>query len=118
MSVTRPGTQASFPRRQDWRAEAVRAPICRDGALRLRSPSSPSSGSTSATLQAWATQPRGVYGGSASKTSLIEPRQASLEVRHEALQEAARAPARSSGWTFSQASTNGPISQAQTVPWW
>ena len=28
-----------------------------------------------------------------------------------------RAPARSSGWTLSQASTNGPISQPQTVPW-
>jgi hypothetical protein len=27
----------------------------------------------SATLQAWAMQPRGVNGGSASKTSLIEP---------------------------------------------
>jgi hypothetical protein len=33
--------------------------------------------STSATLQAWAMQPRGVNGGSASKTSLIEPRPAS-----------------------------------------
>src|SRR5438874_8736344 len=29
--------------------------------------------STSATLQAWATQPRGVKGGSASKISLMEP---------------------------------------------
>src|SRR5690349_11903403 len=29
--------------------------------------------STSATLQAWETQPRGVYGGSASKISLIVP---------------------------------------------
>ena len=34
--------------------------------------------STSATLQACATQPRGVYGGSASKISLIEPTHASL----------------------------------------
>ena len=34
--------------------------------------------STSATLQAWATQPRGVNGASASKISLIEPTQASL----------------------------------------
>ena len=33
--------------------------------------------STSATLHAWATQPRGVYGSTASKTSLIEPMQAS-----------------------------------------
>src|SRR5271165_3195946 len=33
--------------------------------------------STSATLQACATQPRGVNGGSASKISLIEPRHAS-----------------------------------------
>ena len=34
--------------------------------------------STSATLQACAMQPRGVYGGSASKTSLIEPMHASF----------------------------------------
>ena len=34
--------------------------------------------STSATLHAWAMQPRGVYGGSASKISLIDPTQASL----------------------------------------
>ena len=33
--------------------------------------------STSATLHAWATQPRGVYGGSASKISLIDPTHAS-----------------------------------------
>src|SRR4029077_9781522 len=33
--------------------------------------------STSATLQAWAMQPRGVNGGSTSKTSLIEPMPAS-----------------------------------------
>ena len=32
--------------------------------------------STSATLHAWATQPRGVYGASASKISLTDPTQA------------------------------------------
>ena len=36
------------------------------------------------------------------------------------LEAAERLPraGRSSGYTFSQASTNGPISQPQTVPWW
>ena len=43
--------------------------------------------STSATLHACAMQPRGVNGGSASKISLIEPTQASLEVRDEAVEE-------------------------------
>ena len=73
---------------------------------------------TSATLHAWATQPRGVNGGSASKISLIEPTHASLEVGVEAVEEARAPRAGRPGCTFSQASTNGPISQAQTVPWW
>ena len=72
--------------------------------------------STSATLQAWAMQPRGVNGGSASKISLIEPTPASSRWATSPPRNA-RAPARSSGWTLSQASTNGPISQDQTVPW-
>src|SRR6266508_544331 len=39
--------------------------------------------STSATLHACAMQPRGVYGGSASKISLIEPTHASLMCRRK-----------------------------------
>ena len=42
---------------------------------------------TSATLQAWATHPRGVYGGSASKISLIDPMQASPRWGTKPLQE-------------------------------
>ena len=62
-------------------------------------------------------QPRGVYGASASKISLIEPMQASLRCGAKPLEEC-RAPRRvSSGWTRSQASMYGPISHAQTVPW-
>ena len=49
--------------------------------------------STSATLHACATQPRGVKGGSASKISLIEPMQASSRCGDEAVEEAARARA-------------------------
>ena len=49
--------------------------------------------STSATLHACAMQPRGVYGGSASKISLIEPMHASLEMRVEPVEQRARAGA-------------------------
>ena len=50
--------------------------------------------STSATLQAWAMQPRGVYGASASKTSLIEPMHASSRCGMKPVEELG-APARS-----------------------
>jgi hypothetical protein len=50
--------------------------------------------STSATLQAWAMQPRGVKGASASKISLIEPRQASSRWFSKAARNL-RAPAKS-----------------------
>jgi len=73
--------------------------------------------STSATLQACATQPRDVNGGSASKISLIEPIVASPRCASNPDRKR-RAPALSSGWVLSHASINGPISQAQTVPWW
>ncbi len=73
--------------------------------------------SASATLHAWAMQPLGVNGASASKISLIEPTQAWSRWGIIASMQRL-APARSSGWTRSQASTNGPISQPQTVPWW
>src|SRR5271168_3222873 len=71
--------------------------------------------STSPTLHACATHPRGAKGGSASKTSLMEPRHASpnwpiAPVRNE------RASVLFSGWSFSQASTKGPSSHVQTVP--
>jgi|SRR6266853_3675905 len=52
--------------------------------------------STSATLQACATQPRGVNGSSASKISLMEPIQASLTWASK-LCSKRWAPARSSG---------------------
>jgi hypothetical protein len=52
--------------------------------------------STSATLQAWAMQPRGVNGGSASKTSLIEPIPASARCGSKPSRKC-RAIARSSG---------------------
>src|SRR5215472_1478976 len=58
--------------------------------------------STSATLHAWATQPRGVNGGSASKTSLIDPMHASPRWSTRPSRKR-RAPARSSGYTLSQA---------------
>ena len=72
--------------------------------------------STSATLQACATQPRGVKGGSASKISLIEPIAASPRCASNP-DRSWRAPALSSGWVLIQASINGPISQDYTVPW-
>ena len=56
-----------------------------------------------------------VYGGSASKISLIEPTHAWSRCASKPA-SSARAPARSSGCTFSHASTKGPISQAHTVP--
>src|SRR3984893_18253921 len=52
--------------------------------------------STSATLQAWAMQPRGVNGGSASKTSLIEPMPASARCGSKPSRKC-RAAARLSG---------------------
>src|SRR5271165_6939810 len=64
--------------------------------------------STSATLQAWAMQPRGVCGGSASKISLMVPRLPSLRWGTKPSRKR-RAPARSLGWTFSHASMNGPM---------
>ena len=53
---------------------------------------------------------RGV-GASASKISLIVPMHGFAEVRPKPSRACSRAPSRSSGCTFSQASTNGPISQ-------
>src|SRR6185503_5393393 len=64
--------------------------------------------STSATLHAWAMQPRGVKGGSASKISLIEPTHASSKCGTNPSKNF-RAPALSLGCTFNQASTIGPI---------
>src|SRR5262249_34317926 len=71
--------------------------------------------STSATLQAWATQPRGVYGSTASNTSLMLPMQASSRCGTKPARKPL-APSRSSGCTLSHASTNGPMSHAHTVP--
>ena len=71
--------------------------------------------SSSATLQACATQPRGVKGASASKISLIEPMQAPLRCAPKPSSQR-RALARSSGCARSHASTNGPMSHAHTVP--
>ena len=74
--------------------------------------------STSATLQACATQPRGVNGASASKISLIEPMQRVAQVVRRA--RSSRRPSAASGrpdGPLSQASTKGPMSQAHTVPW-
>ena len=80
--------------------------------------SSPGARSTSATLHAWAMQPRGVYGASASKISLIEPTHASLRCASKPVEQL-RAPRRDRrDAACSHASTNGPISQAHTVPWW
>src|SRR5438270_8093685 len=62
---------------------------------------------TSATLQAWAMQPRGVNGGSASKISAIEPIQPSSKCVSNALRNFL-APSLSCGFTFSQQSTKGP----------
>jgi len=62
-------------------------------------------------------QPRGVQGSSASKISAMVPRQPSPRCGTKPCSRAC-APARSPGCTRSQASANGPMSQAQTVPWW
>src|SRR5215471_21834379 len=53
---------------------------------------------TSATLQAWAMQPRGAKGCSASKISLMEPTQASLRCGSKPSRNL-RAPTLSSGRT-------------------
>ena len=113
-----PSRQAG-PARRPHRRDRPPRPTTQELALRFHcSAVSHQKRSTSATLQAWATQPRGVYGASASKISLIEPMQASPRCVDEALRGDAGAASRSPGCTFSQASTNGPISQPQTVPWW
>src|SRR5262245_4149043 len=70
---------------------------------------------TSATLHAWAMQPRGVNGGSASNTSLIEPRHASS--RCPINPSSRRRAPDASRCTRSQTSTSGPMSHGQTVPW-
>src|SRR5207237_7278749 len=69
---------------------------------------------TSATLQAWAIQPRGVYGASASKISAIVPTPTSGKCAIKQFRKL-RAPVRSSGCTLSHASMNGPTSHAQPV---
>ena len=60
--------------------------------------------STSATLHACATQPRGVNGASASKTSLIEPRQASPRCATRPARNC-RASVYLAGFSFRHAST-------------
>ena len=72
--------------------------------------------STSATLHACATQPRGVNGGSASKTSLIVPMHASPSAARKPSRKRRRAVVVADA-PCSHASMNGPISQPQTVPW-
>ena len=62
-------------------------------------------------------QPRGVNGGSASQISLIVPMHDLLQLLFQAAEQASARPRSSAGWTLSQASTNGPTSQPQTVPW-
>src|SRR5690242_3071212 len=71
--------------------------------------------STSATLQAWAMQARGMCGFSPSKISLIDPTQASLRCDANAFRNW-RASAFCPGWSFNHASIYGPISQAHTEP--
>src|SRR5689334_13078451 len=71
--------------------------------------------SVSATLHAWAMQPRGVNGASASATSLIEPTHASPRWSASPCKKR-RAPARSSECSFIQASRKGPINHGHTVP--
>ena len=69
--------RSAAPRRgRSWQQldAATDRPLTR--CVRAR-PSSREQRSTSATLQAWAMHPRGVYGASASKTSLIDPTHAS-----------------------------------------
>jgi 6-phosphogluconate dehydrogenase len=71
--------------------------------------------STSATLHACAMQPRGSYGGSASKISAIDPTPKSSRW---ASSGCSQRRASSAGWHLCHASIQGPISQAHTVPWW
>src|SRR5436853_4735093 len=80
--------------------------------------SSTSARRISATDQAWATQPRGVWGVSASKISETCPRQASLRWRSipaknwRALRRATVVPP----WVLTHAVTNGPRRNGHTVP--
>src|SRR5262249_2472214 len=71
--------------------------------------------STSATLHACAMHPRGRNGGSAAKTSLIDPTHASLSSCWKPI-KSARTLSGLSPYSFTHASTNGPISHAHTVP--
>ena len=107
--------------RRSSRIRPPRRPGCHGRApdRRRRTPASLTTRrASSATLHAWAMQPRGVNGASASKISLTEPTHAVVEVTCSEAVDRSRAPATSSGCTASQASTNGPISHGQTVPWW
>ena len=72
--------------------------------------------SSSATLQACAMQPRGTYGGSASKISLIAADTSVAQVLGEGRDESRAAAPVSSGNVRRHASTNGPSSHGQTVP--
>ena len=71
--------------------------------------------STSATLQACATHPRGVNGSSASNISLIDPTHASSRWGRNPSRKR-RALGAPSGCARIQASMNGPMSHAHTVP--
>src|SRR5205807_7730292 len=68
---------------------------------------------TSATDQAWKGQPVAAWGGSPSAVSETEPRPHSARWASRP----ARAPVVGSP-TLAAASTQGPTSQGQTVPWW
>jgi hypothetical protein len=79
-----------------------------------------SSRSASATDQAWNGQPLGTCGGSASAISETWPTPAWLRWSNIGSRNLRRASARTATpppRTLTQASTNGPSSQGQTVPW-
>src|SRR5262245_11066499 len=72
--------------------------------------------STSATLHACATQPRGVYGSRASKTSLMLPMQASSRCGTKPWRNRS-ARAGSSGCNRRHTSQKGTIRMTQTIHW-
>jgi ribose transport system ATP-binding protein len=82
------------------------------------SPASTAARSNSATLQAWATQPRGRCGESPSNISETCPRQASSKcpLNSSSHRAACSRPSLLPAVTLRYAVTKGPISHAQTVP--
>ena len=79
-----------------------------------------SSRNASPTDQAWKGHPRGVCGASASAISEMCPIPASVRWANSGARNRRRASPMASGVpprTRTQASTNGPSSQGQTVPW-